>query len=86
MLFLEQDSSVNEQTTTSGAQKTKLYVSIPGFSHGKHLPSRESKVEEFENIPIVQTDEKSAKTAQNSTKVCSSSTLDFGQDGGLLLT
>ena len=49
----------------------KLHVSIPRFSHGKHLPSRESNVEEFENIPIAKTDEKPAKIAKNSTKVCS---------------
>ena len=66
----------------------KLHVSIPRFSHGKHLPSRESNVEEFENIPIVKTDEKPAKIAQNSTKVCSlfNNAKDFCQDGGLLLT
>jgi len=56
------------------ASKTKLHVSIPRFSYGKHLPRRESNVEEFENIPIVKTDEKPAKTAQTSTKVYSSST------------
>lgn len=94
LLFLQQDSSINKVVSKwastkkiTRASKTKFHVLIPRFSHGKHLPSRESNVEEFENIPIVKTDAKPVKTAQNSTKVYSSSTLKaFAKMADYLLT
>lgn len=59
-------------SVTDTTLKTKFRVCL---SNGGHLPSRESKFEEFENIPIVETDGKQAKIALNSTKVYASSTL-----------